>query len=240
MMGEALVKIGQAFLAMSKEEITELLAGKNLIEDDEALVIEERAYVAAGKTPIARAWRRGIAMARAGKALSTSNQNKLEQAQESHTRAMKHQKELGKHQEAAGAHMDAITDKQEKANKAHDELGDALQSAKAEPDKAEHVTRALKAHKALGGALSDMSETATAAKDTHADATDSNAAVARHIGAAQRCVRSVVSGSTTTAEDDDGDVADVQTSSGTSESDGSKNDRAYRGRQADLLALAAN
>lgn len=240
MLGEALVKFGEAFITMTKEEVTELLAGKGLEIDEEAIVVEERAYVAAAKTPRVRAWRHGIAMARAGKALSTSNASKLEQAQESCTRAMKHQKELGKHQDAVGGHMDAITDKQSKANKAHDELGDALNSAKTEPEKAtEHVARAVKAHKALGGALGDISDTAAAAKDTQADATDSNSAVARHVGAAQRCVRAVVEGSTTAAEDKDGDSADVQTSSGASDSDGSKNDRALRSRQADLLGLAA-
>lgn len=236
MLGEALVKMGEAFLAMTKEEVTELLAGKDLLEGE--IVIEERAYVTAAKTPKARAWRYGIAMARAGKALSTSNASKLADAQESHTRALKHQKELGKHQEAVGGHMDAITAKQEKANKAHDELGDALTSAKSEPDKApEHVKRALKAHKALGGALGDISDTTTAAKDTQADATDSNAAVARHVGAAQRCIRSVVEGSEAKAEDEDGDVSDVQTSSGTDESEGTKNGRAHRLRQSESLAL---
>lgn len=241
MLGEALVKFGQAFIAMSKEEVTELLAGKDLALDESAIVVEERAYVEAAKTPGARAWRTGIALARAGRRLSASNEKKLSDAQENHARAMKHHKAHGEHQEAVGAHMDAIAGKQEKAQKAHGELGDALQSAKGEPDKAaEHVARAVKAHKALGGALGDMSDTGAAMKDSHADAGDAHAATGRYVKSAQRCVRSVVDGSTASADDEDGDSTDVQTSSGTDESESSDKDRSYRRRQVDLLALGAD
>lgn len=242
MLGEALVKFGEAFIAMSKEEVTEMLSGKDLAIDEEAIiVVSERAYVDAAKTPRARSWRLGIAMARAGKALSSTNEKKLQDAQENHGRALKHHKALGEHQEAVGGNMDAITEQQEKATKAHGELGEALQTVKNEPEKAtEHVARAIKAHKALGGAIGDMSDASAAMKDSHADAADAHAAIGRYVKSAQRCVRGVVEGSTPGAED--GDSKDVQTSSGTAESEGSKGDRsvAFRKRQADLLALAAH
>lgn len=241
MLGEALVKFGEAFIAMSKEEVTEMLSGKDLEIDEGAIVVSERAYVAAAKTPRARSWRLGIAMARAGKTLSASNEKKLEDAQENHTRALKHHKALGEHQEAVAGNMNAITDQQEKATKAHGELGEALQTVKNEPEKAtEHVARAIKAHKALGGAIGDMSDTSATMKDSHADATDAHAAIGRYVKSAQRCVRGVVEGSTPGAED--GDSKDVQTSAGTGESDGSKGDRSldFRKRQADLLNLAAH
>ena len=240
MLGEALVKIGEAFLAMGKEEVTELLAGKGLEIDEEAIIIEERAYVAEAKTPATRAWRAGIAMARAGKALSASNQEKLGKAGESHARALKHHKELGEHHEAIGGNMDAITEQQSKASEAHGELGEALQDAKKEPEKStEHVARALKAHKALGGAIGDMSDQTASMKDTHADAGDASEAVGRHLKAAQRCVRSVVEGASTSAENEDGDSKDVQTSAGTAESGGSKNDRSVNltNRKRDLESL---
>lgn len=241
MLGEALVKFGEAFIAMSKEEVTEMLSAKDLEIDEEAIVVSERAFVEAAKTPRARSWRLGIAMARAGKALSTTNEKKLEDAQAHHDRAMKHHKTLAEHQEAVGGNMDAITDQQEKATKVHGELGDALQTVKDEPEKAtEHVARAIKAHKALGGALGDMSSQATDMKDRHQDLGDSHAALGRCIKSAQRCVRGVVEGSTPGAED--GDSKEVQTSSGTSESEGSKGDRSlsFRKRQADLLALVSH
>lgn len=241
MLGAALVKFGEAFIAMTKEEVAELLAAKDLEIDEESIVVEERAYVAAAKTPATRAWRVGVAMARAGKALSASNQEKLGKVDESHTRALKHQKALGEHQAAIGGNMDAITEQQSKASEAHGELGEALHDAKKEPEKAtEHVARALKAHKALGGAIGDMSDQTSSMKDTHADAGDANEAVGRHLKAAQRCVRSVVEGASTAAEDKDGDTTDVQTSAGTGESEGSKNDRSFdlKARKRDLEALA--
>lgn len=241
MMGEALVKMGEAFLAMGKEELTELLAGKGLEIDEEAIVVEERAYVAAAKTPATRAWRAGVAMARAGKALSASNQDKLAKVGESHDRALKNHKELGQHHAAIGGNMDAITEQQSKASEAHGELGEALNDAKKEPEKStEHVARALKAHKALGGAIGDMSDQASEMKDTHADAGDAHEAVGRHLKAAQRCMRSVVEGATTAAADKDGDSTDVQTSAGTGESEGTKNARslALDARKRDLESLA--
>ena len=243
MLGEALVALGKAFISMADEEAKELLAAKDLEIEDDEIPVAERAYVAAAKTPQTRAWRLGVAMARAGKALSATNEKKLQDAQENHGRALKHHKALGDHQEAVAGNMDAITSQQEKATKAHGELGEALQGVKNEPEKAtEHVARAVKAHKALGGALGDMSDASASMKDSHADATDAHAAVGRYVKSAQRCVRGVVEGSTTAAEDDDGDSKNVQTSSGTGESGGSSNDRSldYRRRQADLQTLAAN
>lgn len=241
MLGEALVKFGEAFIAMSKEEVTELLAGKDLEIDDEAIVVEERAFVAAAKSPRARAWRQGIAMARAGKALSASNGKKLEDAQGHHDRAMKHSKTLGEHHDAVGGHMDAITAAQEKAQQAQADTGEALDAAKKEPNKAdEHLKRAAKANKALGGHLDDATAASSDFKDRHADVGDAHAAIGRSIKSAQRCVRAVVEGSTPGAED--GDTKEVQTSAGTGESEGSKGDRSYdyRRRQSDLLGLAAD
>jgi HK97 family phage prohead protease len=241
MLGAALVKFGEAFIAMTKEEVTELLAAKDLEIDEEAIVVEERAYVAAAKTPATRAWRAGVAMARAGKALSASNQEKLAKVDKSHAQALKNHKALGEHHAELGGNMDAITEQQSKASEAHGELGEALQDAKKEPEKAtEHVTRALKAHKALGGAIGDMSDQASSMKDTHADAGDAHEAVGRHLKAAQRCMRSVVEGATTGAENKDGDSTDVQTSAGTEESDGSKNARSLdlTNRKRDLESLA--
>jgi HK97 family phage prohead protease len=238
MLGEALVKAGQALIAMTHEEVTELLAGKDLELDEEEIVIEERAYVAAGKTPVIRAYRAGIAIARAGKALSASNEKKLEQTQEHHARAMKHHKTIGEHQTAVGGHVDAITAQQSKMAEAHGELGEALHAVKNEPEKAtEHVARALKQHKAIGGQLEDQAEDVADMKDRHQDLGDSHEAMGRCMRSAIRCVRGVVEGATPGAED--GDSKDVQTSAGTGETEGSKNDRSASlvRRKRDLDAL---
>jgi len=240
MLGEALVALGKAFIAMANEEATELLEDKDLELDEEEIVVEERSYVAAAQTSRSRAWRYGIALARAGRALSASNEKKLDEAAGHLDRAMKHHRSLGEHHESAAGHMDAITASQEKARKAQADTSDALAAAKKEPEKAaEHVARAAKANKAAVGHLEDASDAAANLADSHADAGDSHAAIARSVKSAQRCMRSVVEGSTPGAED--GDSKDVQTSAGTAESTGSEGsrNRDFRRRQAELLALAA-
>ena len=240
MLGEALVKAGQALIAMTEEEVKELLAGKDLEIDEDAIVIEERAYVEAAKTPAIRAWRSAIAMARAGKALSTSNTKKLEQAEDHHDRAMKHHRALGEHHKAVGGHMDAITAQQEEASTAHGEMGEALQDAKKEPEKAtEHVARALKAHKKAAGALDEIGSQAADMKDRHEDVGDSHEAMGRCVRSAQRCVRGVVEGATAGGEDSDS--TEVQTSAGTGKSGGSEGDRSLdlQTRRAEFAALLA-
>lgn len=240
MLGEALVKFGQAFIAMSKEEVTELLAGKDLEIDEDEIPEPERAYVAAGATPAVRAWRSGIAIGRAGKAVSASNEKKLSQALDHHARAMKHHKSLGEHNAAVGGHLDAITEQQSKSSEAHGELGEALHAIKNEPEKAtEHVARALKQHKAIGAQLDDMAASAADAKDRQQDAGDSHDALGRCLKSATRCVRGVVDGATPDSED--GDSKEVQTSAGTGESGGSKDERSLdlKRRSMDLEALVA-
>ncbi len=243
MLGEALTQFGAALIAMTSEEVNELLAGKDLeIEDadPDEIVVEERAFVAAGKTVRARAWRRGVAMARAGRTLSASNEKKLEAAQGHHARALKHHKALGDSQKEAGSQIEAAQASNAKATKAHGDLGDALASAKNEPDKApDHIARAVKAHKALGSSMSDMADMHAGMADTNQDGTDSHAAMGRSIKAAQRSVQAVVDGSTPGSED--GDSKDVQTSADTEDSTGSEGERSvdYRRRQSDLLALAS-
>lgn len=242
MLGEVLSQLGKTLIAMTEEEVEELLEGKDLEldEPDTTIIkIEERDYIAAGRTPMIRAWRHGIAMARAGKTLSSSNEKKLEQAQEHHARAMKHHKTLGEHQEAVGAHMDAITEQQSKMAEAHGELGEALHAVKNEPEKAtEHVARALKQHKAMGTQLDNMVDESSNLKDRHADLGDAHEALGRCVRSAQRCVRGVVEGASPGAED--GDSKNVQTSAGTGESEGSSNDRSFElsNRRRELNRLA--
>lgn len=236
----AIEEMVDLFKAQAEEESDELLAECKEGHGDEGEDLEEadRAYLLKGKTAITRALRRGVIMARAGKALSTSNETKLEDAQGHHTRALKHHKELGEHHTDIERGMNAITAKQEAATKAHGELGEALDGVKNEPEKAtEHVARCMRAHKAIGKALSEASDQEHDLADAHGDAVDAHAAIGRHLKSAQRCVRSVVEGSTTSAEGEDGDSKNVQTSAGTGESGGSSNDRAYRRRMADLKRL---
>jgi HK97 family phage prohead protease len=244
MLGEVMVSMGEALIAMTKEEVTELLDDHtDEPEDDVEIIVlddEDRAYIAAGKTPRARAWRKGVALARAGKVLSSSNEKKLGDANDHLDRAVKSHKTLGEHSDAAGGHMDGITAAQEAASTAQDKVGDALDKAKAEPEKAQdHIGRAMKAHRAVGKQLDTVGEKTAALKDTHEDAADTHRAMGRSLTRAQRCVRSVVDGSSIDADDEDGDSAETETSDGTGDNDGEDTRAAVarRRRQADLLAL---
>jgi hypothetical protein len=243
MLGEALSQFGKALIAMTQEEVTELLAGNDLEldEPDETIIkVEERAYILEGKTPAVRAWRHGIAMARAGKTLSTTNAKKLDEAQGNCERAMKHHKALGEHNQAVSDQIDGAKASNDKAATANTQVGESLAAAKAEPEKApEHVARALKAQKAIDGHLGDVADAHTNATDRCQDVGDAHNGIGRSIKSAQRCMRSVVDGST---PGEDSDSKDEQKSDGTdNDKDGSERSALvdYRRRQAEALALVA-
>ena len=245
MLGEALVALGDAFIAMAKEEATELLDDKGLPEGEDDIETRdlpesERAFIAAGKTPRIRAWRRGVALARAGKVLSTANEKRLNEADTHHDRAMKHHRALGEHNEAVGGHMDAIDATQEEAQSEQDEVGSALAEAGTEPDPEKvkkHVKRAADHHRALDGHLQDLQDHTRALRDRHQDVGDSSSMLGRSLKAAQRCVRAVLDGAVPGS--DDGDSHRVQTSGGTGENSGEETRSLdYRRRQVDLLRLA--
>lgn len=243
MLGEALVKFGEAFIAMSKEEVTELLAGKDLELDDEETEIEtrdlpaeERAYVSAAKTPRSRSWRLGIVMARAGKTLSATNAKKLDEAQGNCDRAMKHHKALGEHNQAVNDQLSGAQASNDKAATANTQVGESLAAAKDDPEKApEHVARALKAQKALDGHLGDIADAHTNATDRCQDVGDAHNGIGRSIKSAQRCMRAVVDGST---PGEDSDSKDEQKSDGTDD-DKDDSERSFRMRRVRVLALAA-
>lgn len=77
MLGEALKQLGDTLIAMTAEEVAELLSGKE-IGDDEAMEGERKL------TPRVRAWRRAMAnlamQKRAGKVLSAANAKLLADA----------------------------------------------------------------------------------------------------------------------------------------------------------------
>lgn len=96
MMADALYALGDAFLAMAQEEVTELFASvtegmTEIDEADEELLEEgERAHVRAATTPKVRAWRRALAVAnvRAGKKLSSETARCLREARAMHDEAL--------------------------------------------------------------------------------------------------------------------------------------------------------
>lgn len=234
MLGAALKQLGEALIAMTQEEVAELLA----MHDE-----EEGGEGSAGERSIApriRVWRDAVAQTRAGKAISASNAEKLEEAMGHHDRAMKHHRAMAEHHSTVGEHIESHRAAHEKAVKSHGDLGEALAAAKDEPEKsAEHVSRALKAHRALGGHHESMADVHANMNDAHQDMADSHAAMGRSMKSLHRCVRAVVESSAPGGEES----KEVQTSTGTDESTGSEGARrvdrlSKRRREADLLALA--
>jgi len=108
MLADALYSLGDAFLAMAQEEVSELLASvtEGMTEADEAdeelLEEGERAHVRAASSPQIRAWRRALAVTkvRAGKKLSGETARCLREARALHDEAMDlHRSAMRKHKE---------------------------------------------------------------------------------------------------------------------------------------------
>jgi Caudovirus prohead serine protease len=243
MLGEGLVKIGEALIAMTTEEVHELLDDHDEGEEDgedeameaetRALPAEERTFIAEGKTVRARAWRSGVAIARAGKALSKSNEEKLQDAQDHHERAMKHHKALGDHQEAVGEHVTAAQGHHERATKTLEAIGEHLrtiQNPASPEDGDEALDEAVKYHRAATGHLDKLGTEHTDMADRNEDVGDSNRAMGRSVKSAQRCVRSVVDGAETT-EPDSEDADDLK------KEEAAKEEKARRLRRAKALKL---
>lgn len=238
MLGESLVALGEALKAMAVEEIDELLASHEGDEDDDetsvearALSAEQRAHIAAGATPRARAWRAGIAIMRAGKALSASNSEKLEAAESHHDRAMKHSRALGEHHEAVSEHLSAAKDHHERTTQTLKQVGEHVRAAQENPDEAaSHVDAAAKAHRAATGSLEKVGAAHTDIEDRHQDVGDSAHGMTRCVKSAQRCVRSVTDGAETTEPDSEG--ADK-----TEEEEKAKAEKARRLRLAKAIKL---
>jgi HK97 family phage prohead protease len=240
MLGEALQQLGRTLVAMSSEEVAEMLSGKGIEVEEELIELpaEERSFVRGGKTPLLRAWRLGIARARlrSGRVLSSGNAKKLDDAEGHLDRAIVHQDRAVEHHAAVSAAADGAANAHSEAAVSHEKLGDALAQAAANPDEADgHIKRAMTHHRALGRNLDAVEANQDTLGLAHGDATDAVNASGRCMRAAARCVRAVSDASDT-------DTKDIQTSDGTDESEGSANGRGgadFRRRQRLLAELAA-
>lgn len=238
MLGDALMKLGEALKAMATEEVDELLAlhgdddGEAAELETRALSAEQRAHIAAGKTPRARAWRAGVIIARAGKSLSASNQDKLEDAQGHHERAMKHSRALKEHQDAVSGHLKDARSAQGDAADAHAETGQHIAAAQSEPANApDHLKRAVKSHAEAEKHMGAVADAHDDIADRHADASDSHGGMERSVKSAARCVRTVVSGAVTSEADEPGANA-------TQTSEAAKEEKARAARVARAATIA--
>lgn len=237
MLGEAMQQLGVALIAMTQEEVGELLAGHGIeVLDIELLPAAERAFVASAKSPLVRAWRAGIAAARSIR--GKGDRALAEKAAGHHATAAERLDNCrGALGEVAGAH-EAAADAHARALGAHDKATEALEAANgsASPEVAEQIGRAQKHMRAVGRALDAMGEAHDKMGDATGDADGHTAGCNRSIRAAQRCMRSLLDA------DGDTDSKDVQNSEGLGESGGSANDRSLdldtRRRRALVLELA--
>lgn len=118
MLTGVLTDLADALLAMTQEELAEALAGHDVepdedsdLSDDTVLVVEERAHIAAAKTPAVRAFRRALAHAklRAGKTLSAETVRCLRGATAAHEDAIDMcRSAIRKHKGAIGAVNDLM------------------------------------------------------------------------------------------------------------------------------------
>lgn len=250
MLCEALEKLAECLKAMTEEEVAEFLAmHTDEPEASEEEDGEERAYVAGAKTPIQRAWRRGIAMSRAGKKISAETKDVLENADKHLARAFKHHRAIAEHHGSIEKGVAACRSVHEDMRAAHEELGTALDTTGDQTDGGGDAGKdgnaaIKKVHKTMGKHLDKMKGHHEDLEDAHGDAADAHSSADRAMKRAGTSIRSLVEGSSEDAEDEDGDSKTVQTSSGTGESKGSSNDRSmgadFRRRQADLLALSTD
>jgi hypothetical protein len=237
MIGESLATLGAAVKAMAAEEVDELIAntvGDDEEDDDEDFGDADRAFVRAGKTAGVRAWRRGIALARAGKALSKSNGEKLEEAQDHHVRAWKHHQHLGEHHEAVGDHVDKAMDHHERATKTLSAFGDHLrtiQNASSPQLSSDALDKAVQYHRAASADMEKIGDEHHRIKDCNGDVGDAHSSLGRSLKAAQRCVRAVLTGAVT-SESDESDADDVK------DSEAAKEEKARKARAARAAELA--
>jgi hypothetical protein len=236
MIGELVIKCGEMLKAMTEEEVDELLASHDEEDEDDsmemerALSTEERDFIAAGKTPRVRAWRRGFAIARAGKALSKANQETLDAAGAHHERAIKHSGDLGKHHEAVSGHMKEARAAHEEVRGTLEELGIHVRAAQDNPDDAEeHLGKAAKAHKKADGQVTDAEDATADATDRHEDVGDSHRAMTRCVKSAQRSLRTVTDAADTADDPENPDDPDADDDENTKKAEA---DTARRLRQA--------
>lgn len=247
MIGEVLKSLGDALIAMTHEEVAELIANAGLadvIEETktEAYSTEDRAFIAAGTTQFARAWRRAQVHARAGKAISAANAAKMGDALDHLADAKKRAATAATSQGAAADHGDALADIHARAATIHGKMADAIEAASGAPpaDVTAKIAKVQQHHKQLGKQLDSMGERCASMADTQSDAQDGVNGFQRCVRSAMRCVRAVLSSPTA---DTDEDTKDIQTSDGDGDSGGANNDRGFsaefRLRRLSLLEKSA-
>lgn len=188
LLGEALQAAAESFREMVDEEVEELL--EQVETGDEELAEGERAFVARAPNPRIRAFRRGIASLRAGRALSNAKQEKLAQADGHCDRALKHHRAQAEHHEAVDGHIEDVRAAHKRAVQTLADLGYD--------------------HHRASDAMEAISDHVDELADRHADAKDSHSMVGRSVKNCQRCVRSVLDETAPVEREEEPETAPIE------------------------------
>ena len=238
MIGEAMKAAGDTLVAMTAEEVAELLDshGVDGDGDDDALPAAERAFVAGAPAGRRRLWRRAFAHMRMlfTRAAGDGSMKTLQDAAEHHTRALERNGNTRDHLEAVGKADEAIADSHTRALAAHDRAGDAINDAmeaangSAPAAVTEEIAKVQNQHRAIGKHLDAIGEQRSALAEAHGNAANTAQLAHRSIRAAQRCVRSLL-------DTTDGEAATVPTDA---EGTAAARSAAFRRRQVAVAELA--
>lgn len=219
MLGEALQKLGAALIAMTQEEVSELLAQHDMGTEEGATA---RAWTAAHK--------------RAGKSISAQNAAQLERAAGHHARAMKHHADMGEHHEAMATHMESMRAACTKAEEQSGKADEALQRAVDDPENSQsHIKSAQRCMRAIGKAHRSAAETGEDMSGSHADMGDSHAGMDRSMQRITQCMRAL-SGEGSDEEDDAEEATDAEPKDADKKDDAEAEKQAVERRK--RLALA--
>lgn len=216
MLGEAMKSLGQTLIAMTTEEVDELLKGHGVQDGAGVTVVEvevddlpapERSFVMQAPAGRIRAFRRGIALARIRAAETSTGDGTaktMQDAAEHATRALERSSTAKGGMDAAiTAHEDA-TDQHSRAASAHDKVGQDLEAlnGSAPADVADKIAKAQQHHRTLGKALDGIAAQHSALAEAHGTCAAGMAGATRSMRGVQRCLRSLL-------DTDDGAAATV-------------------------------
>ncbi len=233
MLAEALQLVGEALVAMTEEEVAEILAEHGPEVDIAGLADAEVEEVRAAKSPalqrflVGKFRARAAAMAnRAGKALSAANADKLAEAEDHHAKALDH------HGDAVEAHANLGEYHRDMAEACRS-MQDAYDEMACEDGDRGAAPKLKRAATAMGRHLNAMTDALAAANDEHEAMGDSHRGIARSIRAAGRVLRSLDGYG---GEGSKGANSTVQKSDGVQQDEGSRS-LDYRTRQVELEQL---
>ena len=161
MLGAALQQLGAALIAMTQEEVTELLAQHDMGSEEGA---------------VARGWKAAHKRA----AETEPGAAPLGRAAGHYARAMEHHTAMGQQHQSMATHMQSMRAASSTVDEQSGKADEALQRALDQPESAEaHVKSAQRCMRAIGKARQSASEASEGMSESHADMGDSHAYMER-------------------------------------------------------------